>query len=210
MKKTKIVGALVAFVVLAAVIATNAVQNEQVTTSVTKSTTSKSNATRAEVAQMLATTVSTATDEDLSEYEDCAPDVKAGDKYENAICFLVEKGIFLPFSDEKFKPKNAVTREEAAQLFYVAYDYLVGLEVLEDAANSDLCRKANDCMYKDVQEDEGLSYAIAIVTDLGIVDGKPWTKGARFNASKPLTKAAAKVWGENFEYLVNPPEVESI
>lgn len=200
MKNKRIVGALVAVVgVASTMVFSSAISGENIMGAVTSG---KNAVTRAEFAKILATNIADATGDDLSEYEDCAPDVRNGDKYENSICFLVEKGIFLPLDGENFKPKANVTREEAAQLFFVAYDYLVEQSLVSAVAEPDYCKSKGKCMYVDVKEEDGISYALSVVTDLRIVDTKPWGKKSKFEPAKALTKAAAKKWGENFLHLI--------
>lgn len=207
MKNKKIIGVLMAVVAfISGLVAYNSVLSDQLMTDVTATSTAdilgKSGATRVEVARLLATMVANATGEDLSDNIGCVSDVKSGDKYENAICFLVNKGMFLPFDNNKFKPKTVITREEAAQVFFVAYDYLVSEGVLKSRAEPLVCRKVGNCMYTDVKESDGFSYVVSVVTDLKIVDVKPWTRTSKFNASKIFTKDAAKVWSKNFAKLL--------
>lgn len=166
---------------------------------------SRNDITRAELAKSITEGI-TGKKADLSDYVSCAPDVKEGDKYENYICFLVDKGIFLTGSDGNFNPRDSVKRAEAAQVFFAAYDFLAaeGLvkELDEDAT---VCDGKGKCMYTDVKNEDGISYAVAQITNLKIVDVKPWTKKSRFEPAKALTKSAAKTWGKNFARLVKKP-----
>lgn len=173
---------------------------------------SRNDITRAELAKSITEGI-VGKKADLSDYVSCAPDVKEGDKYENYICFLVTQGIFLPNGDGNFNPRDSVKRAEAAQIFFAAYDFLAAEELVpdldEDAA---VCNGKGKCMYTDVKNEDGISYVVAQITNLKIVDVKPWTTKSKFEPSKALSKTAAKTWVKNFAKLVKKPYeiIESI
>ena len=85
-------------------------------------------ATRAEFACTLASALGFVKEEGV-EYETPFIDVKSGDWYDGAVNFCYDKGIISGYEDTTFRPKQTITRQEAAAMLNNAFDLTASTDV---------------------------------------------------------------------------------